>query len=305
VSKNQRIGIILNPTAGRGHAGHVEKELISHFRKKKIDFQLEKTKEIGHGIALAKSMANHFNIVIAAGGDGTMNEVGTGLLGSTTALGVLPIGSGNDFNRMVGMSKNVISTIDKTLLGIKKKFDVGSLIIRNETNRVHKKFFLNTLGIGIDAEIARQARQIKHIKGLGLYLIAALRALSTYKPNRYVIKDRSSNITEDAYLICLGNGNYEGGGFKMLPNAVPDDRWFDVCLIRTMSMREALPIIPKIIAGTHSKSNKTIEWKTRKISICSEEPFILHGDGEILETNAIEINVEMAKSQLLVMMPTF
>jgi diacylglycerol kinase family enzyme len=109
-------------------------------------------------------MSKEFDIIVALGGDGTVNEVAAGLIGSTASLAVFPIGSGNDFNRLIGIPKTMRLAIDTIISGTKKFFDIGRVVIQNSTGMTQVKHFTNTLGIGLDAQIAKEAQSIKYYK---------------------------------------------------------------------------------------------------------------------------------------------
>lgn len=301
--KNQKLGVILNPIAGRGRAHRIENGLVEHLRRLKISFSLEKSNYEGHATQIAKQMSNEFPIIIAAGGDGTVNEVASGIFCSKAAIALLPIGSGNDFNKLIGMPTKVNFAVDIIIKGRKKLFDFGRISIRNSFDQTKERHFINMVGIGIDAEIARKAKQIKYLRGLFLYLVAAIKALSTYSPIKYTINDGNILLTQQAYLLCAGNGNYEGGGFKMLPNANPHDSMLNICLIKAMPLLRGIPLIPKIIKGTHGNDKMVSMWDSKSLHVSSHEPFIIHGDGEILEENAIDVMIEMEPKKINVIVP--
>jgi len=165
-----KLGIVLNPTAGRGGALNIEKPLIEYLRLHNIVFQLEKTTAPLHATDLSSQLSKIFDIVIAIGGDGTVNEVAAGLIGSTASLAIFPIGSGNDFNRIIGIPKKMDLAIDAIISGRKKSIDLGRSTIINSNGVTQVKYFINTLGIGIDAEIANEIKRIKYLRGLPLYI---------------------------------------------------------------------------------------------------------------------------------------
>jgi diacylglycerol kinase (ATP) len=298
-----KLGIVLNPTAGRGRAKNIEKSLVEFLRVRKIVFQLEKTKGTFHATILASQMCREFDIIVAVGGDGTVNEVATGMVGSTASLAIFPIGSGNDFNRIIGIPKKLNLAIDAIISGTKKLFDLGRVKIQNSLYIPQIKYFLNTLGIGIDAEIAKETKSIKYLRGLPLYILAAIKALSTYSPTEITIYDDSTTRTEKAYLLCAGNGIYEGGGFKMLPNANPSDSKLNICLIRKMPVWKSISVVPKIIKGTHGDHKMISLWESKILRISSNKPFIIHGDGEIFEEKAIEATIDLIPKAINIIVP--
>lgn len=298
------LGIILNPIAGRGRALNIEKSLDEYLRQHNIVFQIEKTNGPLHATELSLKLNKKFDIVVAVGGDGTVNEVATGLIGSTASLAIFPIGSGNDFSRMIGIPKKMNFAIDTIISGTKKFIDLGRVVIQNSNGKTLIRHFINTLGIGIDAEIAKEAKRIKYLRGLPLYIVAAIKALSTYSPNEYNIFDSNTTRKEKAYLLCVGNGIYEGGGFKLLPEADPSDSKLNICLIRKMPVWNAIPLIPKIINGTHIGHKMISMWESKTLNVTSRKPFILHGDGEIFEENTLDVTIDLIPNAINIVVPT-
>ena len=291
MSHRPKLGIILNPTAGRGRAEQIEKQIIELLRLRNIVFQLEKTNGPLHATYLSKQLSKEYDIIVAVGGDGTVNEVATGLIGSTASLAIIPTGSGNDFNKIIGISTKLEVAFDSILAGTKKLIDLGSVTIKNFSGITQNKNFIN------------ETKRIKYLRGLPLYLLAAIKALSTYSPNKYIITDGDKTREEYVYLLCAGNGIYEGGGFKMLPNADPSDSKMNICLIKKMSVLNAVPLIPRIINGTHGSHKMISMWNSKSINVSSREPFIIHGDGEIFEEDAMEARIDLLPNALTIIIP--
>jgi len=248
-------------------------------------------------------MCKDFDIIVAIGGDGTVNEVASGLIGSTAALAIFPIGSGNDFNRIIRIPHKMDLAIDTIISGTKKFIDLGRCRIINSTGVIQVKHFINTLGIGIDAEIAKEIKRINYLHGLPLYLLAAIKVLSRYSPNTYNIFDGETTREEKVYLLCAGNGIYEGGGFKMLPDANPSDSKLNICLIRKMSVINAIPLVPKIIRGTHGNHKMVTFLDTNILRVSSQQAFIIHGDGEIFEDKSTEVTIDLLPNAINIIVP--
>jgi diacylglycerol kinase family enzyme len=142
-----KLGIVLNPTAGRGRAEKIEKQIVEFLRHRNIVFQLEKTNRPLHATYLSKQLCKECDIIVAVGGDGTVNEVASGLIGSTASLAIFPTGSGNDFNKIIGISTKLEVAFDSILSGTKKLIDLGSVTIKNFSGITQIKNFINVLGI--------------------------------------------------------------------------------------------------------------------------------------------------------------
>jgi diacylglycerol kinase (ATP) len=298
-----KIGIILNPVAGRGRGKNAEESIVKYLRKRKLNFQLEKTSYRGHATQIARQMCKESRIVIAVGGDGTVSETAAGMVKNASALAILPIGSGNDFNKMIGIPKQIDQALNCILNGRKKQFELGQIKYRNVKNEEKNRFFVNTLGMGLDAEIAFETQNIKFLRGLPLYMLAAVKALIHHNPNEYSIKEDKIIRYEKAFFICIGNGCFEGGGFKLTPKALPDDSELEMCIIQAMPIMKAIRLVPGLIAGNHYKHNSVSMSRIKKVRIDGKRPFVLHSDGEILEKNAIRAEVEIAKNKLTMIVP--
>ena len=302
--RRKTIAIILNPEAGRGRGRRIEKNLVEILRRRKIPFVLERTKSEGHATDLARELRSSFDIIFAAGGDGTVNEVAAGLAGGRAALAVLPIGSGNDFNREIGTSGNLDEALSGVFSGSVRYFDMGSITTHHASGVMHKKVFLNTVGIGLDAEIAREAQRVRWLRGLPLYLFAVAKTLVKYQSNDYEIHSNGKKTSACAFLLCGGNGSYEGGGFRLLPDARTDDQVLDWCMIKTAPILNALHLIPRILKGTHGNDPMVSMWRSRKISIEAKRPFTIHADGEIVTDLATKATIGLAKERIRVVVPT-
>jgi diacylglycerol kinase (ATP) len=303
MSNLKEIGIILNPAAGKGRAGKMRTNLVESLRKRKIPFELEVTKNAGHAKTIAQQMSKEKDVIIAIGGDGTVNEVLPGIMGSDSTLAVIPVGSGNDFNKVIGIPQKIDQALDAIFKGKQRLSDVGEVIYWNMYGEKRKRYFINTLGMGLDAEIASETKQISFLRGLPLYLWAAIKALSKHSSIEFTIREKTNQKTEKAFFICAGNGCFEGGGFKILPNARQNDSLLDICVLRAATLLKAIKILPSIIKGTHERNPEVSMWKTSEITIETKKPFILHGDGEIFEKEVIKAQITIAKEKVRIRYP--
>jgi diacylglycerol kinase (ATP) len=301
--QHKELGIILNPAAGSGRAGDIRNRLISCLREKKIPFQLEFTKGPGHAKRISFRMSETIETIVAAGGDGTVNEVVSGIVGKKATIAILPIGSGNDYSKSIGMPKKIDHAIDVIINGTKELLDLGKVIYWNSLGEKKERYFVNTIGMGLDAEIAKETKNIKFLRGLPLYLLAAIKALQKHSPNEYKITEGRAIKVKNAFFVCVGNGSFEGGGFKLLPNANLSDSMLDICIIGEMPIYKAIGIIPKLIKGSHEDLQEVSMWKSRKFSIEGKTRFILHGDGEIFEENTVRAEIEIAQNKILFALP--
>lgn len=299
----KRMKVILNPIAGRGRGARIESELQSALKVEGIEFDLERTTRPGHAVELARQAVNDgFEIVVAAGGDGTMHEVVNGLMaasggGETGTLGIIPIGSGSDFAHTVGVPPNLQAACHRLAHGQVQVVDVGQITMPGQAVR----YFDNTLGIGFDGVVTVEARKVKWLRGMALYLPVVLKTVFlSLKVPRATIDYDGQTLTLPALMICVANGPREGGGFLVAPQAQPDDGLFDLCIAREVSRLAQLGLIPHFIQGTHVNKEPVTMARAKRVTISSPDDLVVHVDGEVLCTDGHQIECEVLPRRLRV-----
>lgn len=300
MSKRKRVKFIINPVAGRGKSRKVDGLLHAALRSKNMDYNVEKTTRELQATEIAKHSAGTFDVIVAVGGDGTANEVANGLIGTDATMGVIPTGSGNDFALMLGMDRNVAQCIDQISEGRTELIDTGAVHLEDGSKKITSRKFVNSLGIGFDAIVAYESRQIKNLNGVPLYLLSVLRSLKRLKPHLFEMTSNGKAENKEYYLVCVGNGNREGGGFYVTPKANPSDGMFEVCTVRQVGLLRALRILPTILSGSHGQFSEVDFFTTNRLSVGSKSPFVVHCDGEILGVDNAKADVEMHPASLKV-----
>ncbi len=298
MSSSDHITFILNPVAGRGKAQHILSALNSSLQNFSTNHTLLITTHPGEAIQLAQDAARQSSIVVAVGGDGTVNEVAAGLAGTESALGVISVGSGNDFARTVEATDDVRQMLQRFSNPSIKKFDVGKVRLTHIHGKKEERLFFNSLGIGFDAAVAKKVSSIRWMKGIPLYMAALLRTLAGYKPHFLEIESSGQTWKRNYFLLCCGLGKWEGGGFELTPDAIPGDGKFQVCGITGHTIAKVLPVLPSIMTGSH-KGKKCVElFDATMMKITSHLPVPVHGDGEIFGTSILECDISILPSQL-------
>ena len=294
--------LICNPTAGRGRAGKLLPEVRAFLQSQGVETAVALTKAAREATALAaEAAAAGFPVVIAMGGDGTVQEVGEGLVqgrpstneqADATRLGVIPVGTGNDFAKMLSTTTDWRAACTRIAQGQPRRVDVG---------RVNGHLFLNNVGIGFDAQVGIEAQKIRWLRGQAVYLAALVRnlLLSYRTPHVHVTLDEIE-IKQAITLLTIGNGRCSGGGFWLTPQAEIDDGLFDICLVQGLSKLQILGFVPSAMRGTHITAEAVRMSRTRRLTITSGEPLPVHADGEILYTDAHELTVELLPAALAV-----
>ncbi|MBU0597613.1 diacylglycerol kinase family lipid kinase [Patescibacteria group bacterium] len=267
---------IVNPIAGKGKHLSFLPEISEFCNKNKIQFDIVITKYPRQAIELARQAIGKYQVIVAVGGDGTVNEVVNGLAQSQATLGVLPIGSGNDFAYQLGYSRNLKKDLKILLKNKTRKIDIGLV------NEQH--YFVNGFGVGFDGEVASRVRRfLKYSSGFFAYLMAVLRTLATYKFRQVRVSlDDNQIINKKILLIATCNGTTYGGGFNVAPSAKMDDGFFTICLIDKAGRFYALRNIQKIARGAHIKLPIVHMYTCKKINIESEHNLIAQYDGEVI-----------------------
>lgn len=303
------LGIILNPTAGRGKARRQRARLERLLNERGASFRMWETTAPGTGSALAEQAAAECDVVIAAGGDGTVHEVGAGLLAGEhpKPLGVLPFGTGNDFARMLGMPTSLEDALQALLTARPTRIDYGCLDAETASGR-HTRPFVNGVGIGFDAEVAARAMQHKTLPGVLGYLVEAVRALHRWEapPVEVILepgRPAEQRWTGPLLLLAIGNGRSAGGGFRFTPDARLADGWLDVCRVTAMPLHRVLALIPQALRGTHGSAPEVLLRPVHELHVKTMQGLPVHVDGELLTRTAYEVRVHVVPGGLSVLRP--
>ncbi|HTP79618.1 MAG TPA: diacylglycerol kinase family protein [Bacteroidota bacterium] len=295
---------IVNPAAGRGKGKGMAARLedMMH-RYPLVKRTVEETQDTG-AMEPARRLAKTHDVIVAVGGDGTVHEVANGIAKTSAALAVLPVGSGNDFARLFGLAPNIERALHGVMSGMTIRIDLGRIRVQNTDGlKDHSCYFINTAGIGLDAAIAAASARMKRFKGLLLYLVSTVRTLSRFRAQQYEIRLGNHRQSGKYLLVCFGNGDREGGGFQLTPDARPDDGAFQVCVVKEMSASAALRAVPLALQGNHGRHPSVSLVTATAGLIESEEAMIVHADGEIISSGARKVAVGIVPGGLRVIVP--
>jgi diacylglycerol kinase (ATP) len=265
--------LIMNPAAGRGLARRKTESAVRALQAAGLEFELEQTEAPEHATELARRYAAAgARLIIAAGGDGTVHEVAQGMWDTEADLGVLPLGSGNDFAQVHGIPADLEEAVRVVVAGRTGYSDVG---------RFGPRTFFNTLGIGFDAEASLESRRIRWLRGDPLYLLAVLRTLNRFRGMPMKIVSPGYERDASTFFIMVGIGKQEGGGFRLTPDALTDDGLFDLCVVEEIPIPSIIRLIPKAMKGTHTDQPWVRMHRAAEVSITIEQPYVLHADGQL------------------------
>jgi YegS/Rv2252/BmrU family lipid kinase len=277
--------VVLNPTAGGGAGARHREEIERELTARGIKFELVETPGPGTAVSLARERARRgARVVIAAGGDGTIHDVANGILqaapdGSCT-LGLVPIGTGNDFVKVVPGTRSRPAAYDTIALNRIERYDVGRVRWQDT-----EEFFINGMGTGIDVEVVRQLARLPTMPGPLKYLLALLRALVRFRPVALHAQLDEQQLDQRIMIIAIGNGVCQGGGFYLAPDASPQDGLLDVCVVDRVSPFGQMRVIPKVMRGTQ-KGDPAVFMRTARVvrfQAADSRPLFFHLDGELRE----------------------
>ena len=266
-----RVTFIANPNAGRGRT---EAFIGRHRETLGVDATLEWTRAPGHAVELARKARADSDVVCAIGGDGTVHEVVNGLMPDPVPFVVIPVGSGNDFAGMFGFPR----TPDELRAVLDARMG-----IRVDVLECDGRYCANSSGLGLEALVTKKSLGITWLRGLPLYLSAALRALASFDcPPMTIRLDDGEVICGERLMVSVGNGVSAGGGFHLTPDAYPDDGLIDLCIVERMGRSRILRLLPTAIKGGHTTARGVMMRRTPAVAIEAERPFHMHVDGEYL-----------------------
>jgi diacylglycerol kinase (ATP) len=292
----KRAFVIINPTAGRGRGTRLGHAIAEVFRDRGWVTHVCETRTPGEERDLAEAGARAgWPLVVAAGGDGTVHGVANGLLRSGvagTSLGVLGIGTGNDFARLVGAPSHVERGVIALEHGAPRAMDVG---------RVGDEYFINGFGVGFDTAVLTEMTRLPALRGSALYAAAVYRAFLRFRAPTISVETAERRATGPTMLTEVAIGRTAGGGFRLTPQADPADGLFDVCMIRQVGLWTFLRYMPRVIRGTHASLPPVTMFQTAAVRIATPGlPLVAHLDGEVRRYGADAVELRVVPGALLV-----
>jgi diacylglycerol kinase (ATP) len=289
-----RTRLILNPQADHGHTGEREqtlRQLVGQAAEEATQqgptFELDwvETDYPGHASELAEQAAKEgCDVVVAIGGDGTVHEVVNGLMRvkpeQRPRIGILPVGSGNDFAHNFGVPDSLDEAV-RCLFGQQTR-PIDVLSVTDGDGR--QEYFNNTMGIGFSGAVNIATRSKKRWRGFMLYLVAVLETI-LFKPPAMQIEcrvDDSPLLHKSISMFSICNGPREGGGFPVVPGAVMDDGLISWMIMRRLNRAQLLFFLPIVMNAGHLRFRRSFETGTaRKLHIKSSSTMAIHIDGEV------------------------
>jgi YegS/Rv2252/BmrU family lipid kinase len=271
--------LIINPNSGKLKQRGKLDALVKNIKRIIKKSYIEITKSPLHATEIAyKAAKNGVKTIISVGGDGTLNEIITGIRGYNVNLGIIPTGSGNDFARSLNLHKNPLLILKNLCNYRPKKIDLISV----NGNSVG----INVIGTGIDSEVVRV------LKGSKKYFAGFYKALKDHQPYNYDISiDGKKKIFENVNLIAIANGKYFGHKMFIAPEARLDDGYFDIIIVEGLSRFKLFCLFPEIYLGLHIHNKNVHTFKAKELEINKPDGLYYEKDGDLAFSDSLKLKI--------------
>lgn len=299
--------IIYNPAANMGTAGKILPDVETLLREAGFEYDLALTEGPEHAHRLAQQAAEDGRpLVVAAGGDGTVNEVINGLMQAKlggkndTVLAVLPVGRGNDFAYGADIPLGHAEAVKILVDGQARRIDIGLV---SGGDYPQGRYFGNGVGLGFDTVVGFEAAKIKWLHGAASYILALVRTIFLYaKAPVYEVDMDGETLRQPFLMVSVMNGKRMGGMFHMAPESDDGDGMLDLCLAGQVPQIRILPLAAKFISGSQAGHPAIRMARARKVVIRAVDGSIpAHADGETICENGQSLTIELLPAQLNVL----
>lgn len=287
----KRITFIINPISGFGQKKTIEKN-IEKYLDPNFELDIQYTKAPKHATELSAKASQHSDIVVAVGGDGSIHEVAQALVGKTTKMGIIPMGSGNGLARHLQIPRQVKKAIE--LINIQNTLAIDVLDFGDI-------YGINVAGVGFDAHVAHEFSTYGK-RGFISYIKLSLKEFFKYQPEKYNLVIDGVKISKKAFLISLANSTQFGNNAYIAPKAVINDGLLDLAILSPFSAIQSASIGLKLFTRKVDTSSSMHIVKAKEVNISSDSPFAFHIDGEPTGIKK-ELNVKIKPSSLNIIVP--
>jgi YegS/Rv2252/BmrU family lipid kinase len=291
--------VIVNPNAGKGK-GYKDWNIIAGYLEKAHLFCTVKfTEAKGHAVLLAyEALKDGCRNILTVGGDGTLNEVVNGIFTNSSCpatdilLGLIPVGTGNDWGRMFGIPLDYEKAVGIISEGKHMQHDIG-IVTYFDGPEKKMRYFINIAGLGFESVVVRRtnSQKEKGHSGKAIYFYNLLMSLLSYKNTRAEIIVDGQKSSADIFSINVGNGKYCGGGMRQTPEALPDDGFLDVTVINGIGKIEIIRSLKMLYDGTILSHPKIDGYKCRNLKVSSDSILWAEADGESLGHTPAEFSI--------------
>ncbi|MHA1303509.1 MAG: diacylglycerol/lipid kinase family protein [Candidatus Heimdallarchaeaceae archaeon] len=289
---------IVNPHARNGMVGKKWPKVELEIKRKNMDYEVKFTERPKHAIEIAKDNRDDYEVIIACGGDGTVNEVVNGLYGGKSIFGVLPLGNGNDFGTLLDYDDNYIRSLE--ILQAKKTTELNVGIAEGDK----KHYFVNIAETGVTSIIAKAAyTDFKWARGLLKYYLIAMKKIMSFNRVPAVVTIDGKKIDTELILCAIGLGYRFGGGFNVLPGNKPYYNDFQICIVGDVPKWQWYYMINKVKSGKHASVNGVHILRGKEVTIDIEKPLPIEAEGEIFSEYSTRATFTLASERIKAIAP--
>lgn len=288
----RELALVVNPSAGGGRAGGAVERVVTRLRAGHTIVRVisgataEETAQ-----RVAAEVASGTPTLVALGGDGLVNLTLQASAGTDTILGVIPMGSGNDIGRAIGLKPNdAMAAVDVVLAGRARRIDLG---------RASQRWFAGVLSAGFDSAVNQRANTLRWPRGRARYNVAIAAELAAFDPLPYVLDLDGRQLETEALVVAVGNGPTYGGGMRVCPAARLDDGLFDIMVLRPVSTATFVRLFPRVYSGTHVNHSAVEVHRARRVSV-SAPAGTAYADGELVASLPVTCEVVPGAARVLV-----
>jgi len=286
--------IVVNPHSGNSNFKKSWGKITYILKLKNINFSYSFTEYRKHEVILVdKAIEQGYRNIISVGGDGTLHHVVNGIMKqryiktSKIKLGVIPLGTGNDWIRTYNIPNSIEKSIDVILKNTTVLQDIGCITLLNGK----KEYFNNLAGTGYDGYVVKNLNYLKKMGSLA-FLVSGLYSLFSYKKTKYKIIINNKTINEQCLMILFGICKYSGGGLRVTKDPNPKDGLLDITIVKNISFLDLLFNIPKLYNGDIIHHRKVTNYKTRELKILDNYNSTIEADGEIIGNGSLNVTIK-------------
>ena len=285
--------IVVNPHSGNSNFKKSWEKITYILKLKNINFSYSFTEYRKHEVILVdKAIEQGYRNIISVGGDGTLHHVVNGIMKqryiktSKIKLGVIPLGTGNDWIRTYNIPNSIEKSIDVIFKNTTVLQDIGCIALLNGK----KEYFNNLAGTGYDGYVVKNLNYLKKMGSLA-FLVSGLYSLFSYKKTKYKIIINNKTINEQCLMILFGICKYSGGGLRITKDPNPKDGLLDITIVKNISFLDLLFNIPKLYNGDIIHHRKVSNYKTRELKILDNYNSTIEADGEIIGNGSLNVTI--------------
>jgi len=286
--------IVVNPHSGNSNFKKSWEKITYILKLKNINFSYSFTEYRKHEVILVdKAIEQGYRNIISVGGDGTLHHVVNGIMKqryiktSKIKLGVIPLGTGNDWIRTYNIPNSIEKSINVILKNTTVLQDIGCITLLNGK----KEYFNNLAGTGYDGYVVKNLNYLKKMGSLA-FLVSGLYSLFSYKKTKYKIIINNKTSNEQCLMILFGICKYSGGGLRVTKDPNPKDGLLDITIVKNISFLDLLFNIPKLYNGDIIHHRKVTNYKTRELKILDNYNSTIEADGEIIGNGSLNVTIK-------------